>query len=188
MERPAPISFKLNGPKKKIKSVLFVADSHVAKMEKEAPGVCKFEFVGIGGAQAHDWKLNFGNVIQGSKAEVVVIQMGENDVSQHPKKFVCDKLPSGQTAQHLCALMRFCRQEGKEAYVVKVVSRQNCSSHAEAISMLNKRLKDQRKQYFVTHDVDSDENFASDQVHLTKAGYAEIFSVVDNFIGDMYYF
>ena len=178
MERPASISFKLNGPKKKIKSVLFVGDSHVAKMEKEAPGVCKFGFVGIGGAQTHDWKLNIGNVIQRLKSEVVVIQMGGNDVSQHPKKFVCDKLPIGQTAQHLCALMRFCRQEGKEAYVVKVVSRQNCSSRAEAISMLNKRLKDQRKHYFVTHD----------QVHLTKAGYAELFSVVDNFIGDMYYF
>ena len=51
MERPAPISFKLNGPKKKIKSVLFVGDSHIAKMEKEAPEVCKFEFVGIGGAR-----------------------------------------------------------------------------------------------------------------------------------------
>ena len=188
MEIPAPVSFKLNGPKKKIKGVLFVGDSHVAKMEKEAPEGCMFEFVGIGGSQAHDWKLNFGIVIQRSKAEVVMTQMGGNDVSQRPKKFVCDKLPIGQTAQHLCALMRFCRQEGKEAYIVKVVSRQNCSLHAEAISMLNKRLKDQRKHYFVTHDVDSDENFASNQVHLTKAVYAELLSVVDNFIGDMYYF
>ena len=136
-------------------------------MEKEARQGCHFE-LRIGGAQAHEWKLNFGDIIQRSKAEVVVIQMGGNDVSQHPKKFVCDKLPIGQTTQHLCALMRFCRQEGKEAYVVKVVSRQNCSSHAEAISMLKNRLKDQRKNSFVTHDIDSDNNFASDQVHWRK--------------------
>ena len=128
MERPVPISFKLNGPQKKIKGVLFVGDSHVAKMEKEARQGCNFEFVGIGGAQAHEWTVNFGDKIQRSKAEVVVIQMGGNDVSQYPRKSVCDKLPNGRTAQHLCALMRFCRQEGKEAYVVKVVSRQNCVS------------------------------------------------------------
>ena len=188
MERPATISFKLNCPKKTIKSALFVGDPHVAKMEKKARQRCSFDFVCIGGAQAHEWKINFGNIFQRSKAEILVIQMGGNDVSQHPKKFVSDNLAVGQTAQHLCALMRFCRQEGKKAYGVKVASRQNCSLHAEAISILNKSLKDQKKNNFVTHDVDSDNNFSSNQVHLTKAGYAELLSVVDNLLATYFTF
>ena len=47
MERPAPISFKLNGPKKKIKSVLFVGDSHIAKLEKEAHEGCKLSLLAL---------------------------------------------------------------------------------------------------------------------------------------------
>ena len=188
MERPAPNSFKLNGPEKKIKGVVFIGDSHVAKMETQARQGCNYELVGIGICAGTHWKLTFGNIIQRSKAEVVVIQMEGNDVSPHPREFLCDKLPIGQKAQHLCALMRLCRQEGKEAYVVKVVSRQNCISQAEETNKLTKGLQEQRKNYFVNHDVDSDNSFASDQVHLTRAGYAKLLSVVDKFIGDMFYF
>ena len=73
MERFAPICFKLIGTKRKIKGVLFVGDSYVAKIGEETRQGCNFEFVDIGGAQAHDWKLNFENIIQRSEAEVVVI-------------------------------------------------------------------------------------------------------------------
>ena len=184
-ERPAPISFKLNGPKKRNNGVLVVGDSHVVRMGKEnlEPN---FSFHGIGGAQAHDWVRLFRDVIERSPANVIMIQLGGNDVSQNPRRVVPDQLPIGRTAQSIMEIMKFCRVVGKEAYIIQTVSRNNSRVHEEAIGLLNKRLREQRKNYFVSHDIEYE--FLKDQVHLTPKKYAELLCTVHDFVYDMYYF
>ena len=82
--------------------------------------------------------------------------------------------------------MKCCRAVGKEAYVMQTNSRRNSRVHEEAIGILNKRLREQRKDYFVSYDLDED--FMSDLVHLTPVKYAELLSTVINFVFDRFYF
>ena len=163
-ERPPPISFKLNDPKKRINGVLFIGDSHVVRLGKENLER-NFSFYGIGGAQAHDWLRHFREAIEQSAANVTMMQRGGNEVSQNPRCLVPDQMPIGRTAQYIKDIMKFCRVLGKEAHIIQTVSRKNSRVHEEAISLLNKRLREQRKNCSVSHDVDFE--FMKDQVHLT---------------------
>ena len=86
-------------------------------------------------------------------------------MSQNPRRVVPDQLPIGRTAQSIMEIMKFCRVVGKEAYIILTVSRNNSRVHEEAIGLLNKRLREQRKNYFVSHDIEYE--FLKDQVHLT---------------------
>ena len=147
-ERPAPVSLKF-GPKKGINGVMIIGDSHVARMEEEARNLPNVSFLGIGGVQAHDCVRGFRDSIEQSTAEVVLIQLAGNDVSQHPHRREPDQKPIGRTAQHIMAIMKFCRAVGKEAYVMQTISRRNCRVHEEAIGLLKKRLREQRKNFFV---------------------------------------
>ena len=107
-------------------------------------------------------------------------------MSQNPRRLVPDQLPIGRTAQSIMDIMKFCRVVGKEAYIIQTVSRNNFRVHEEAIGLLNKRLREQRKNYFVSHDIEYE--FLKDQVHLTPKNYAELLCTVHKFVFDMYYF
>ena len=99
MKRPATISLKLSRDKIKIGEVLVIGDSHVNKKGDSMRAGQNFKFSGVGGAHAHDWSRHFTDILERSSAEVVIVQLGGNDVSQHPKKQYNDQLPIGKTAK-----------------------------------------------------------------------------------------
>ena len=164
--------------------MLVIGDSHVRLGKENLER--NLLFYGIGGAQAHDWVRQFREAIEQSAASVIMVQLEGNDVSQNPRRLVPDQTPIGRTAQYIMDIRKFCRVLGKEAYIIQFVSRKYSRVHEEVISLLNKRLREQRENYFVSHDVDFE--FMKDQVHLTPENYAELLCIVHNFVFDMYYF
>ena len=187
MKRPTPISLKLGRDKIKIGEVLVIGDSHVKKMGDSMRAGQNFKFSGVGGAQAHDWSRHFRDILEQSSAEVVIVQLGGNDVSQHPKKQYNDQLPIGNTAQALLELMKFGKTLGKDILLMEVISRRNEKVHAEAISMLNKRLREQRKNYYIPIVLD-DWFFAKDNVLLTPGCYDDVVECINDFVFVKYWF
>ena len=85
LERPAPICLATGTACVRVSKILVIGDSHSNRLQ--CVNSCKrFDFFGISGCRARDWKQNFERIIENSDADLIIIQIGGNDVCEHPKK------------------------------------------------------------------------------------------------------
>ena len=145
--------------------VLCFGDSHVKRMS--AVPVAReigFSFLGIAGLKAAHWERHCNNL---KNFDVIVIQLGGNDVTAHPDKpNITETIRD--TEKNIQSLMQFCRSSGKIGLVTSPIMR---PAGETATSLLNSRLRKRFRSFFIKVSLDA--HLSDDGVHLNQRGYTE---------------
>ena len=122
---------------------------------------------------ASSWKRHI-DVLQ--KYDVIILQVGGNDVSQHPRRKTAPVESIGDTKKVLKELLDWVKENEKVGYIMPIINR-DCSW--VAIEMLNSRIEKTFKQYALKELPIT--NLSSDRVHLTPDGYSQPSDYLINF-------
>ena len=143
--------------------VLLFGDSHVKRMLRESEFI---EFFGVPGMNASSWRRHV-EILKLYK--VVILQVGGNDVSQHPRKKSAPVETIRDTKKELKALLDWCKKNSIVGYIMTVINRESSKA---AIDLLNGRIKKTFRKYAV-YDLPATK-LASDKVHLTADSYERL--------------
>ena len=142
--------------------VLCFGDSHVKRMSA-VPVAREIGFSFLGLKAAH-WERHCNNL---KNFDVIVIQLGGNDVTAHPDKpNITETIRD--TEKNIQSLMQFCRSSGKIGLVTSPIMR---PAGETAISLLNSRLRKRFRSFFIKVSLDA--HLSDDGVHLNQRGYTE---------------
>ena len=97
------------------------------------------------------------------KYNLIILQVGRKDVSQHPIKKTAPVESIGDTNNFLKELLDWCKENGKFGYIMPTINR-DCSW--VAIKILNSQIEETFKKYALKALPKT--NLPSDRVHLTQ--------------------
>ena len=113
--------------------ILVFGDSHVTRLSSCSNEI-GLSFYGIGGLKATDWQRHKSIF---TSADVVILQLGGNDVSGHPRRGNITE-PLDDTVRRIKEIMDFLKNNGKVGIVTTIISRR-CAE--KPIDLMNNRLK-----------------------------------------------
>ena len=151
--------------------VLVFGDSHVKKMSRYSDCL---DFFGVSGMNASSW-VRYKDVLQ--KYQTVILQVGGNDVSQHPRRKDDPIEHIAETKQVLKQCIDWCKENGRKTYIMTIINRKSAKA---GIDLLNGRMKKTFKNYAIADLPDTE--LSQDNVHLTPDGYVKLAHYLEEFV------
>ena len=150
--------------------ILIVGDSHLKRLKDVFRFRAEINAIGVPGAKLDFLKRMKEEI---NCADVVLVMLGGNDITRHPKKPEDDPLRTiGQATEFLRAFRNYLNFKEKKFLLLQVIPRDSFPETRKWINQFNDRLLLRFKPHLIQLGFDLD--WRSDRVHLTDDSYKTI--------------